>query len=321
MDDLKISLIVPAYNVERYVGECLQSICSQTWQNWEAVVIDDGSSDGTGRICDLWQEFDHRVHVYHIANGGVSAARNAALKLVTGEIVGFADADDRLPHTAFERIAGHFMQSPSLSAVFAGHRRMDESGRITETRQGKPFAGADGRAAAGMTLEQGRDSYLGVLWNKYFRRDCLIRDGQPAVFSTDYRIGEDQVWLLEVCRGLQSVEAETEPVYDYRIRGGSAVHADISAEARRSEILARREMVELTRRYYPEYTAAAALKYRTCMHAAARTELRRMKPGAAVRAARGYYKDAMAGQLSRKRRVKETLFQCLYGLLSPGEKE
>ena len=210
MDDLKISLIVPAYNVERYVGECLQSICSQTWQNWEAVVIDDGSSDGTGRICDLWQELDHRVHVYHIANGGVSAARNAALKLVTGEIVGFADADDRLPHTAFERIAGHFMQSPSLSAVFAGHRRMDESGRITETRQGKPFAGADGRAAAGMTLEQGRDSYLGVLWNKYFRRDCLIRDGQPAVFSTDYRIGEDQVWLLEVCRGLQSVEAETE---------------------------------------------------------------------------------------------------------------
>lgn len=90
----KVSVIIPVYNTEAYLGACLESVCNQIYRNIEIILVDDGSTDNSGRICDSFQEKDKRIKVYHTSNGGVSAARNIALLHVTGLYVMFCDSDD-----------------------------------------------------------------------------------------------------------------------------------------------------------------------------------------------------------------------------------
>ncbi|MDR3314701.1 MAG: glycosyltransferase, partial [Oscillospiraceae bacterium] len=91
---LLISVIVPVYNVEPYLPKCLDSIVSQTYANLEIILVDDGSTDASGSICDAYAAKDERVRVIHQANGGVAAARNAGLDAAVGEYIQFVDSDD-----------------------------------------------------------------------------------------------------------------------------------------------------------------------------------------------------------------------------------
>ena len=106
MDETKalplISIIVPVYNVKDYVEKCLDSICGQSYTNLEIVVVDDGSTDGSGKICDAYASKDRRIKVIHRKNGGLSAARNEGLDAATGEFLGFVDSDDWVEHNACE---------------------------------------------------------------------------------------------------------------------------------------------------------------------------------------------------------------------------
>ena len=90
----KISVIVPVYNTEKYLDRCIQSILAQTYTNFELLLIDDGSTDSSGVICERYAELDSRVRVFHKENGGASSARNVGLDNARGEFVGFVDADD-----------------------------------------------------------------------------------------------------------------------------------------------------------------------------------------------------------------------------------
>ena len=89
-----ISVIIPVYNVAEYLPQCLDSVVSQTYRNLEIITVDDGSTDGSGTICDQYAEKDSRFRVIHKANGGVSSARNEGLKTAVGDLIGFVDADD-----------------------------------------------------------------------------------------------------------------------------------------------------------------------------------------------------------------------------------
>ncbi|MBE6679133.1 MAG: glycosyltransferase [Ruminococcaceae bacterium] len=98
----KISVIVPVYNVEQYLDECVLSIANQTHKNIEIILVDDGSTDNSPRICDEWAKRDSRVVVLHKENGGAAAARNAGLDIATGDYIGFADSDDVLCTDMYE---------------------------------------------------------------------------------------------------------------------------------------------------------------------------------------------------------------------------
>ena len=97
-----ISIIVPVYNVKNYLEKCLQSICGQTYKNLEIILIDDGSSDGSGELCDLFAQRDGRIRVFHQANAGQSAARNRGLAVAQGEFLGFVDSDDWIESDMYE---------------------------------------------------------------------------------------------------------------------------------------------------------------------------------------------------------------------------
>ena len=94
IDDIKISVIMPVYRVEKFVGKCIESIIAQTMQEWELIAVDDGSPDGSGRICDDYAERDSRISVIHKENGGAPSARNAAIEVAKGKYFYFMDSDD-----------------------------------------------------------------------------------------------------------------------------------------------------------------------------------------------------------------------------------
>ena len=107
----KISIIVPIYKVEKYLNRCVDSIINQSWQNLEIILVNDGSPDNSGIICDEYTKKDHRVRVIHKTNGGISDARNAGIEIATGDYIGFVDSDDFIHSEMFrdlyERMRKH----------------------------------------------------------------------------------------------------------------------------------------------------------------------------------------------------------------------
>ena len=114
-----ISVIVPSYNVEAYLRRCTETIIHQTYQKLEIILVDDGSTDGTGALCDEIAREDPRIIVIHKENGGLADARNAGLKVATGEFVSFIDADDYLELTMYEQMIPE-MKDETVSIVAVG---------------------------------------------------------------------------------------------------------------------------------------------------------------------------------------------------------
>lgn len=114
-----VSVIVPVYRVEDYLDRCVQSIVDQTYRNLEIILVDDGSPDNCGAMCDVWATKDSRIKVIHKENGGVSSARNAALDCIQGKYVFFVDSDDYIDKTYLE----HYIDVPDCDYVVGQHRR------------------------------------------------------------------------------------------------------------------------------------------------------------------------------------------------------
>lgn len=119
----KISIIVPVYKVEPYLRKCLDSIVGQTYQNLQIILVDDGSPDNCGKICDEYAARDRRIEVIHQANGGVSAARNAGLKLADGDYIGWVDSDDWIESGMYEYLLENALKYGADIAVCSRFER------------------------------------------------------------------------------------------------------------------------------------------------------------------------------------------------------
>ncbi len=117
MENTKISVIIPIYNTEKYLPTCLDSVLSQTHKNFELILIDDGSSDNSGKIADDYAKKDSRVRVIHQKNAGQSAARNYGLKLATGDFISFIDSDDEVKKTFLADLLAPFFASTPVKSV------------------------------------------------------------------------------------------------------------------------------------------------------------------------------------------------------------
>lgn len=218
MDDITLSVIVPVYNAERYLGECLGSLTAQPYPAMEIVVIDDGSTDGSGAICDEFGALDSRVRVFHRKNGGVSRARNFGLDNARGEIVAFVDADDNVSPEYANRIteamAGRDM-------VCFQSEWVDQSGdRLCHTLPSLDAGTEDDVADAIIIIKECNDdgaNLLGFPWNKAFRRDIIERHG--VRFNPLLRYKEDEVFVLEYLKYVSSIKIISHILYNYRLLG------------------------------------------------------------------------------------------------------
>ena len=110
MENLKVSVIVPVYNVERYLDRCVKSIVGQIYKNLEIILVDDGSPDKSPKMCDVWALNDSRIKVIHKKNGGLGDARNAGLDVATGDLIAFVDSDDWCEPTMFEKMVAVYRE-------------------------------------------------------------------------------------------------------------------------------------------------------------------------------------------------------------------
>ena len=115
--DIKISVIIPVYNAEQYLKDCVDSIINQSYQNFELILVDDGSSDNSPKICDDYAAKDNRIIVIHKSNNGVSAARKTGLDNASGDYIMYVDSDDWLDINTMERCIGVVHKNPKIGCV------------------------------------------------------------------------------------------------------------------------------------------------------------------------------------------------------------
>ena len=128
----KVSIILPIYNVEKYLEKCVNSVINQTYQNIEVILVDDGSKDSSGRICDKLVESDNRIKVIHKKNGGLASARNAGYEAATGEYIMYIDSDDCVKEETVKRCVDVIEKDKSDVVIF-GYEKMSEDGKVLET--------------------------------------------------------------------------------------------------------------------------------------------------------------------------------------------
>ena len=126
MKTVKISLIVPVYNTKAYLDDCIRSVLAQTFQDWELILVDDGSTDGSGALCEAWAERDARIRVLHQPNGGVSRARNSGISQARGEYLVFLDSDDQVLPAYLQRLweLREQYDAPLAAVGFSGDTEM-----------------------------------------------------------------------------------------------------------------------------------------------------------------------------------------------------
>lgn len=187
---MKISVIVPIYNCERYLPECLKSIVNQSYKNLEIILVDDGSTDESSRICDEYALVDKRIKVIRQENKGVSAARNKGLEYATGELISFIDSDDTLDEDMYELLVRLLLEKEA-DVVHCGYKHIVGT-EIRLVHDTKCIEVQDKEQALQCLI--GGRLFVGSLWNKLYRREIL--DG--IIFREDLKINEDILYNFEV---------------------------------------------------------------------------------------------------------------------------
>ena len=212
----KLSIIVPIYNVELYIRRCLDSLVNQTFKNLEIILVDDGSPDDSGKICDEYASQDNRIKVIHKQNGGVSSARNAGLAVVTGDYVCFVDPDDWLALDAYEKLLKHFEQD--IDAVFFGFYIYRSSNDIEAFSPKK--VGVVNREEALEQMAKRNYGYEAVTWNKIVKT-CITKE---HTFDTELVVTQDAAFWVSCIADCNSVYLDHKPYYFYLMRNSSAIH-------------------------------------------------------------------------------------------------
>lgn len=206
-----ISIILPAFNAENYIEECVESIIMQSYTDWELIIVDDGSTDKTAGICDAFAQRDQRIQVIHSENKGVSASRNIGLKIATGDYIAFVDADDILPMHSL-RIRLNLIKSADLA--IAGFETFNENGFIDKMPCCVRSQWNNHDAVLNI-LAAGEMGYQGYLWNKLFRNEILLNNN--IRFDEDLIVNEDRLFCVRYALQCNIVRLSDETVYRYRI--------------------------------------------------------------------------------------------------------
>lgn len=217
-----ISIIVPVYNVEQYLRSCIDSICQQDYQNWECILIDDGSKDSSGLICDELSADDDRINVIHKENGGVSSARNIGLKRAKGQWICFVDSDDRLVNDALSHMLGVNIKHnadvclcPIVSSI-----KTDSEAHILDSEEKLNLIWS---SLAYRTEEYVRKGYLIDAPHAKLFRTNIIKSNK-LIFIEGLSKSEDALFDAQFYHHAKKVVMDSHQVYHYTLNPTSICH-------------------------------------------------------------------------------------------------
>ena len=222
------SIVIPVYNAERFLRNCLESVRVQAVGDWECICVDDGSTDGSGTILDDYAARDRRFIVLHQANAGVSVARNRGMDMAHGDWLSFIDADDWVSPDYLSSFVA-FGTKRDVNFFPPTFHWPDGETRIYDlpdlsVAEGESFSDFCHRLAFNETPR----NLFGYTWNKFFRRELVVASG--ARFVEGLSASEDEIFTLAVCRAANSAALLHAPVYHYRLGEGGLTATDKGRE-------------------------------------------------------------------------------------------
>ena len=252
-----ISIIVPVYNVEKYIVRCIDSIIGQTYKNLQIILVNDGSPDGSPAICDEYARRDSRIEVIHKQNGGLSDARNAGIECAKGEYIAFVDSDDYVHQLYIENMYNCIKHDNSDMCVCDFHfvNEGEEAFDLTLKKPERSAFHLEGLYPAETAMKNIFNSYLVVAWNKLYRRDIFDNIKFPVG-----RIHEDEFVLHRIFAACSSVSILPERLYYYLQRSESITNKPYSV--RRLDAL---DAFDDRLHFYLENKRYSLLKL-TCLH-------------------------------------------------------
>ena len=206
-NDIKVSVIIPAYNVEKYIEKCIDSVVKQTYKNLEILVVDDGSKDETGKILDKIKSSDQRIRVVHKENGGVSSARNTGLDIATGDYIAFLDADDYWAEDFVQYMLG-MAQKTGADFCVSKYFITKEGEKQISKEIIEELTNVQGTA-----LLLSPDTIVGC-HNKLYQRELIERNGLR--FSTELFYGEGLFFITTVAQLAKRIAVTNRKIYFYR---------------------------------------------------------------------------------------------------------
>lgn len=210
----KISIVIPVYNIEEYLTQCLNSILLQTYDRFELILIDDGSTDGSGLICDEYAKIDSRIKVIHIINSGVSAARNKGINVATGRYIFFVDSDDFVELDYCEVLYRQIEQHPN-SWVFCGCNCVDANNNIIASNC---VYDRSGKIVTDYSMSEyyniWKTNYSALLWIRIFDLDIIKKHN--IRFDENLSLSEDVLFNLEYGKYCDSFVSINLPLYNHR---------------------------------------------------------------------------------------------------------
>lgn len=268
MNQPLLSVIVPIFKVEEYLDRCVESIVNQTYKNLEIILVDDGSPDNCPQMCDEWAEKDNRIKVVHKENGGLSDARNAGLKITTGEIVSFIDSDDWIEFDMFERMLNRMIEDDS-DIVSCGVKWVEEDGSVIRDVTSNDGV-LDTQSAMKELLNDGKLKQH--VWNKIYKYD-LIKD----IPFEKGKYHEDVFWSYQIVGRAGKVSVIKESFYNYVQRSNSIMGEGFSAK-RLDALDANRQRCEYIKEYFPELYDNALYVYIGSCHYQLQCAVRENQP-------------------------------------------
>lgn len=205
-----ISVIIPVYNVEKYISECIESILGQTYKKLEIILVDDGSSDNSGKICDEYSEKDGRIKVIHKENGGLSDARNTGMSAASGEYLIFVDSDDYMIHDGIEYLYNLIIENNAQLVIGGVEKFRDDTRQvIANTYDGRE------QIICFNKEEAMKDMFLNgcASWARLYKKDIHDR-----VLFPKGEINEDEAIMLRIIEKCEKLVKSNRIIYRYRYR-------------------------------------------------------------------------------------------------------
>lgn len=209
----KLSVIIPVYNVEKYLAETIESVINQPCRDMEIILIDDGSPDNSGKICDEYAQKDDRITVIHKENGGVSSARNAGLDAASGEYIFFLDSDDPCVEGIYDDIL--YKKMNGCDIIFADFARGDENCNIVYEQKCPRIYDGDVYTIVSRLVK-------GYVPAVFFKHEIIIRE--KIRFDKRFKVGEDKLFMMQFAIHTSSYDLTERPNCIYRDNNSSLMH-------------------------------------------------------------------------------------------------